>query len=148
MMTYFGKSPEMRIFLDTNVLASAFATRGLCEDIFREVIIFHEFVSSKTVLVELERVLKEKFKVPGEVCKEVLDFLGSNIVLAENACKLKLPLSNESDILIVSEALAANADVLITGDKEIITLRLVAGMRVFSPREFWEFLQLKTEEIP
>ena len=138
----------MRVFLDTNVLASAFATRGICEDILREVITFHQFVSSETVLVELERVLKEKFKVPNVDCKDILDFLHSNVEMAMSPSLLKLSLSDEADIIIVSEAVAANVDVFVTGDKEVIAIRQVEEMRILSPRKFWEFLQLEAGENP
>ncbi len=133
----------MRVFLDTNVLASAFATRGLCEDILREVITFHQFVSSRTVLAELERVLKEKFTVPKVVCKEILDFLGSNLEMARDPSLLKLSLSDEADIIIVSESVVAKVEALVTGDKEVLALRQVEGMRILSPRQFWEFLHLE-----
>ena len=138
----------MRIFLDTNVLVSAFATRGLAEDILPEVITFHQFVSSKKVLAELEHVLKKKFAVTEQICTEIQDFLLSNVILAEDSDRLKLPLSDEADINIVSEAVTANVDVFVTGDTEVAELKQVQGMRILSPREFWELLQTETVEIP
>jgi putative PIN family toxin of toxin-antitoxin system len=138
----------MRIFLDTNVLVSAFATRGLGEDILPEVITFHQFVSSKTVLAELEHVLKRKFAVTEQICTEIQDFLRSNVILTEDSNKLKLSLSDEADINIVSEAVTANVDVFVTGDTEVAELKQVQGMRILSPREFWELLQTETVEIP
>ena len=52
----------MRLFLDTNVLASAFGTRGLCLDLLRLVLDEHELLASIPLLDELERVLDEKFE--------------------------------------------------------------------------------------
>jgi predicted nucleic acid-binding protein len=40
----------VRVFLDTNVLISAFATRGLCAELFRSVIAEHELVLGEVVL--------------------------------------------------------------------------------------------------
>ena len=34
----------MRVFLDTNMLVAAFATRGLCEDVLRTTLSEHELV--------------------------------------------------------------------------------------------------------
>jgi predicted nucleic acid-binding protein len=62
----------VRVFLDTNVLASALATRGLCADLFESVLAEHELVASKEMLEELERALTLKFKVPGPVVKGFL----------------------------------------------------------------------------
>lgn len=44
----------MRIFLDTNVLVAALATRGLCADLLRVVLREHQLVLSAQVLTELE----------------------------------------------------------------------------------------------
>ena len=61
----------MRIFLDTNVLASAFGTCGLCADLFREVIRRHELAIFPVVLAELRDVLTEKLWVPSKDTLEI-----------------------------------------------------------------------------
>ena len=57
----------MRVFLDTNVLVSAFATRGLCADVVRYVLAEHELIVGAVVLEELRRVLRTKMKLPSDV---------------------------------------------------------------------------------
>jgi hypothetical protein len=57
----------VRIFLDTNVLASALATRGLCADLLHQLLLAHTLVISSEVLAELERVLFIKFGAPPEI---------------------------------------------------------------------------------
>lgn len=54
----------MKAFLDTNVLVSAFATRGLCADLFRLALAEHELITTDIVLTELEGVLRERFGIP------------------------------------------------------------------------------------
>jgi predicted nucleic acid-binding protein len=49
----------LRGFLDTNVLVSAFATRGLCADVLRHVLTEHELLTGEVVLAELRRALRE-----------------------------------------------------------------------------------------
>ena len=44
----------------------------------------------------------------------------------------------------MSEAVYADADIFVTGDKEIAALKQVEGMRILNPRKFWEFLQEET----
>jgi predicted nucleic acid-binding protein len=56
----------LRIFLDTNVLVSAFGTRGLCADVVRHVVAQHEFETGEVVLAELRRVLRSKIGLPAE----------------------------------------------------------------------------------
>jgi len=65
----------MRIFLDTNVLTSAFATRGLCKDVLHEILSSHEIIVADPLLNEFERVLVQKFKVPDTIVKEAISFL-------------------------------------------------------------------------
>lgn len=60
-----------RAALDTNVLVSAFASRGLCADLFRYVLAEHELLVGEVVLVELNRVLAERIKVPKPTIAEI-----------------------------------------------------------------------------
>lgn len=65
----------MKVFLDTNVLAGAFATRGLCADLFRVVIAEHDLVVGEVVIEELRRVLTAKFRIPADRVAEVEELL-------------------------------------------------------------------------
>ena len=51
----------MKVFLDTNVLVSAFMARGLCADLFRYVLAEHEVLTGEVSLVEFRRILRHKF---------------------------------------------------------------------------------------
>ena len=51
----------MKVFLDTNVLVSAFTARGLCTDLFRFLLAEHDVMTGEVNLVELRRVLAEHF---------------------------------------------------------------------------------------
>ncbi len=44
----------MRVFLDTNVLVAAFATRGLCEDVLLTMLSEHDLIIGTHVLAESE----------------------------------------------------------------------------------------------
>jgi len=46
----------MRVFLDTNVLVSGFATRGLSADVVRLLSAKHELLTGEVVLKETRRV--------------------------------------------------------------------------------------------
>lgn len=41
----------MRVFLDTNVLVSAFATRGLCADLMRHVLAEHDLITGEVIIL-------------------------------------------------------------------------------------------------
>ena len=65
----------MRVFLDTNVLVSAFTTRGICADVVTVVVAEHQLVLGESVLAELTRVLSDKMKVPAPTIEEAESFL-------------------------------------------------------------------------
>ncbi len=44
----------MRVFLDTNVLVSAFAARGICADLLELVLLEHDLIIGRHVLGELD----------------------------------------------------------------------------------------------
>ncbi len=45
----------MKVFPDTNVLVAAFIARGLCADLFREILKRHQLVVVEAFLDELQR---------------------------------------------------------------------------------------------
>jgi putative PIN family toxin of toxin-antitoxin system len=131
----------MRVFLDTNVLASAVATRGLCADVLREVFASHELIISEHVIEELERVLSEKLNLPTDIIEEYVWLLHQETIVATEVDLLPVRLDDESDMPIVGAALRAKADVLVTGDRELQRLGSVEKLSILSPRGFWERLR-------
>ena len=128
----------MKVFLDTNVIASAAATRGLCADLLRTVIEFHVLVVSEHLVAELRRVLKDKFSASPELIADVVWLLQQDTLLAEALPLSDLPLKDPADIAIVSSALNGGADILVTGDKEILDLKRVGKLQILTARQFWD----------
>lgn len=129
----------MRVFLDTNVLASALATRGLCAELFAACLESHDLLSGEAVLRELERILASKFKLPASVVKGYLELLQERAEFAEGRRPFP-PSPDPDDAPILACALAAGADLFVTGDKALLEMKDVEGMAVVSPRECWERL--------
>ena len=128
----------MKVFLDTNVIASATATRGLCADVLRTVIEFHDLVVSDHLVTEIRRVLKDKFGASPDLIADVVWLLRQDTIASEAEPLHDLPLSDPADVAIVSSALNGAADVLVTGDKEILDLRRVGSLEILTPRQFWD----------
>ena len=129
----------MRVFPDTNVLASAFGTRGLCADVLRLIFREHELITGEIVLEELRRVLKGKFGVPARTVAEIENFLRGYHVEPTRGKLPELELDDRSDVLVIGSAINAEAEILITGDKEMLRLNeKAAGLRIVSPRDFWK----------
>lgn len=127
----------MRVFLDTNVLVAAFATRGLCADVFRLAAVSHQLLIGKPVFDEVSRILVTKLRMPADARKEVLEVLRHFPLAAPAAASIPLDINDSADEWIVACALAAAAEVFVTGDKALLGLRKIKHMTIMSPREFW-----------
>jgi len=128
----------MKVFLDTNVIASATATRGLCADVFRTVMGSHDLVVSNHLVKELQRVLKDKFGASPDLIANMIWLLRQDTIASDAEPQHDLPLPDPADVAIVSSALNGSADVLVTGDKEILALRRVGSLEILTPRQFWD----------
>ena len=138
----------MKIFLDTNVLVSAFATRGLCSDVLRETLSFHQLVISTPLLTELERILKYKIKLPNDLITESIDFLKQTSVMSVPFERSIPELNDKDDIPVVNSALNGGVELFVTGDKEILKLKVIDQMMIVNPRSFWELIKSQQKDAP
>jgi putative PIN family toxin of toxin-antitoxin system len=130
----------MRVFLDTNVLVAAFATHGLCEDIFRVTLAEHEMVLSETVLTEFERVLVQKLHFPPLRAKTLSSFLQRQANVVKPAKPAVWPIRDPDDRWVLSAAIEGAADFLVTGDRDLLEVAAEVTVPIVSPRAFWEQL--------
>jgi uncharacterized protein len=132
----------VKVFLDTNVLVSGFATRGLCADAIRLVLAEHELIVGEVVIRELERVLERKIGIPAEQIQEILAFLESQTVQPKPKSPSSTPVRDEDDQWVLASALAAQAEVLVTGDKDLLDIaEQVVGLTITDPRGFWNLVK-------
>ena len=130
----------MRVCLDTNVLVSAFTTRGICEDVLNVVLAEHQLVLGEAVLTELRRVLVKKMRMQPELAEEAVAFLRREAIVVSSAPTLPLELRDPDDVIVLSEAAAGLAEVVVTGDRDILDVAQTLPLPIVSPRGFWEKL--------
>ena len=131
----------MRVFLDTNVLVSAVATRGLCADVLREILVSHQLVISSPLIDELKDILHAKIGIPQEIISDFIELLTQESIFSEKTTLTHLYVKDNDDIAIISTALNGSAEIFVTGDKELLALGIVQSMQIISPRMFWETLK-------
>jgi uncharacterized protein len=132
----------MKIFADTNVLVSAFTARGLCADLLEIILADHQLMTGEVVLEELKRVLAKKLKIPENKVANVVKFLRNHHVEPVPDKPSELKVRDEDDRWILESAIRAKADILVTGDKDLLDIsKKVPQLRIISPRGFWELLQ-------
>jgi len=130
----------VRIFLDTNVLASGLGTRGLCAELLESVLGNHDLLTSESVSRELERALAEKFRLPQSLIKESLRLLRTQGELVVSARLTTSYVEDAADAEILACAFARKTDVFVTGDKALLALGSLEKIPIRSPRQLWQQL--------
>jgi uncharacterized protein len=131
----------VRVFLDTNVLVSAFATRGLCADVFRHILAEHDLITGEVIIVELRRVLRDRIKVPAPTIAAIEQLLRDQIVVPKPVEPHPLPIRDAYDRWVLASAVAGKADVLVTGDSDLLEMASRAPLPIVDPRGFWDMVR-------
>lgn len=131
----------MKVYFDTNVLISAFTARGLCADLMRIVLAEHELVTGEVNLRELERVLVEKFRAPKSVAASVHAQLRDHTIIPVPDAPSPLPVRDPDDAWVLASAVASGADMLVTGDQDLLQIAASVSLPILTPRLAWEQLR-------
>ncbi|GAB4534384.1 MAG: putative toxin-antitoxin system toxin component, PIN family [Thermodesulfovibrionia bacterium] len=136
----------MRIVLDTNVIVSAFASRGLCSEVFEVCLSDHTIIISEHILSEVKEKLISKIHLPNNIAHDIINYLkevaetSEPEPIYENICR------DKDDIKILGNALSGDARFIITGDEDLLSLKRYRNIEIISPREFWNYLSCKVRK--
>ncbi|HLW66783.1 MAG TPA: putative toxin-antitoxin system toxin component, PIN family [Gemmataceae bacterium] len=126
----------MRVVVDTNVLISAFIATGKSHRVLEHCVLHHTVVLSQFILEELREKLIAKFHYASEAADEVVGLLQSKIKLVVPVA-LPSPVCRDSDDdILLATALAGGCERIITGDKDLLSLRQYNKIAVVSPSDF------------
>jgi putative PIN family toxin of toxin-antitoxin system len=131
----------MRVVLDTNVIIAAFASRGLCADIFEVCLENHDLIVSNFILSEVVKNLNNKLQLPKSISHEINDYLRDISSIVEPEKVDKSICRDKNDVMIIGTALSGEAQCIITGDNDLLILRKYSGISIVTPREFWQRLK-------
>lgn len=132
----------MKVFADTNFLIRAFATRGLSADVLQVILSEHDLMTGEFVLTEFKRVLKVKMKVPEKFIQDAESLLRHYHIEAVPEVPSTYTIRDADDRWVLESAIRAKADVLITGDKDLLEItEQVKELNILTPRAFWERIQ-------
>ena len=130
----------MKIVFDTNVLISAVATRGLCNELWELCIKQHELFTCEAILNECETKFVRKLKLPPKMVTQLLTYIKDKSVmikpveLAKNICR------DVKDLPILGAAVSAKADVLVSGDEDLLVIEKYCDTNIIRPRQLWNLL--------
>ncbi len=129
----------MRIVLDTNVIISAFITRGVCRRLFEYCAESHQIVISEFILNEFSSTLIRKFGFTAEEIEEasasliLCGELVEPVTFGEQICR------DPDDDHVLGTAIAGNADYIVTGDRDLLVLERFHTVEIISPSEFMDY---------
>ena len=128
----------MRVCLDAPVLAAAFATRGLCADLLRLVLVQHRLVCGRPVLAELRRLLIEQLRVPALAADQIIPFIREQ---AETSNPVRPVAADTAQGWLLASAMDAAADVVVTHRRTSLEGHEALPLTVTDPRGFWEVVR-------
>lgn len=119
------------------MLVTAFISRaGVCANVMEDQLTHHELVLSHYILDELVRKLTEKFGLPATDVRDVRRILSSTATVVEAESLPDESCRDVKDVPVLGTAVAAGADLLLTGDKDLPVLREFRGVRIVRPGDF------------
>ncbi len=129
----------MRVVFDTNVLYSAFATKGFCEEVLDETAGECVIIWSNPLREEFESVLARRHKI-GAGTRAALAAYVDLCEFVEPEALPKRVCRDQHDDVVLATAVAGKADVIVTGDDDLLVLKSFRGIKILSPRSFLELL--------
>jgi putative PIN family toxin of toxin-antitoxin system len=132
------------LVLDSNVYISAVLFGGRPRRIIEAALAGKvRLAASEFILEEIAGVLRgKKFKLPAAAAREVVSEIASLAGIFAPVEKISLLEEDPADNRILECALAAGADVIVSGDKHLLALKTFRDMPILSPAECLEKFEL------
>ncbi len=127
----------MKVVFDTNIYISALVVQGgQAEKAIRKITEGKDIlIISKPIIGEILSVLSRKFSRDSEALSRVAVFLSDLATVIHPSKRINV-LKEEADNRVIECAVDGKADVIITGDKEILNLKEYLGVSIISLKEY------------
>ncbi len=134
----------MRIFLDTNVLVSAYTARQeFCAELLELILTDPQcsLLTGEVNLAELRSVLRRRpFRVRPALIEEIERELRDQTIVPKPLHPADLPIRDPADRWVLASAVAGQADLLAIGDKDLLDIADQSSLPIVTPRECREQL--------
>jgi putative PIN family toxin of toxin-antitoxin system len=129
----------VKVVVDTNVIVAGLVAEGLCRDIIKRRLLACELFTSRPLLDELAQKMRDTFGLAPDDLPLLRLYEGTATVvkakpLPKPACR------DQDDDEVLATALAVKAEIILTGDKDLLVLKNFQGIRILSPRRFIEWM--------
>lgn len=126
----------MKIVIDTNVLISAFLFPGISAEVFDFAVRNYDVFVSEVILDEFSRKCIQKFKIEAAMCEAMIAKLRRSVAVANPVGSKPSLCRDPDDDEILWLAASVSADILLTGDDDLLVLREFEKISVLNPRQF------------
>jgi uncharacterized protein len=129
----------VRVVVDANVLFSAFATDGACAEFFEHVSGRDTLLSSPSLLRDLRVKLVQKAGASAAEADAAVRLVRSISEVLDPPPLGHRVCRDADDDEVLSLAITAKADCLVTGDKDLLVLESFEEIPILRVREFWNW---------
>ncbi|MCW4001499.1 MAG: putative toxin-antitoxin system toxin component, PIN family [Candidatus Bathyarchaeota archaeon] len=132
----------LRAVLDTNVLVSAIISDGKARDLLKKAIADqYRIVTSDLILKELATVLQRpKFKTSPDQIKQVILAINRTADVITVKTRIKAVKVDPKDDMIIATAIDGKANLIVTGDSDLLTLKTFREVQIISIEEMLAYL--------
>ena len=99
----------------------------------------HSLISSSYILDELKNQLSRKFHLTREELREAVGLIAERAEVVRSADVNLSVAIDLDDLPILGTAIASRCRCLVTGDKELLSLKTLEGVYIIAPSSFWRF---------
>jgi len=128
----------VKAVFDTNVFVAAFVTEGICSKLLiRGRKRNFDLIACPFILKEFEQVLIKKFSATRNEARDALRLISEALSSVVSPSQTVHGICRDpDDDAILSCALSAEADYLVTGDADLLELETFKGIKIITPRDF------------
>ncbi|MBN1346613.1 MAG: putative toxin-antitoxin system toxin component, PIN family [Phycisphaerae bacterium] len=134
----------MRVVLDSNVILAAFGFGGICH----VCIDAHDLILSEPLLAEVHAHLQDKLGHTRSLADDRVALLREAAVVVAPADVPTNARRDPDDLAVLGTMVTGQADCLVTGDHDLLSLEQYDGRPILSPRQFWMGLRPPSSSSP
>lgn len=127
---------KVKVILDTNILISALGFGGKPREIFKLVLNKKiKAISSRVLLAEFDDVISKKFPKLASEMDRIQKQFRKNMKIVKPSHSVHI-LKDEPDNRVLEAAFEGNCDYIVTGDNDLLNLKIYKNIIILKPDDF------------
>lgn len=133
----------LRVVLDSNILISALVSKGVARTFIYKLISKDiQIVISDYIVAEVNEILTRKKFLDKQILYTLWDLIQKDITIVKIKSRIiKTILRDPKDHPILQTAIKSNAEFIITGDDDLLTLRSWRKIKIINMKDFEKYFK-------